>query len=106
MPVPFIRCLPGGKRVLNEIARDPAVELKAAEFIDHAGRFLTEIRTDGLVHLMAIIDKADGCIEVAHKSCENGPELLDAVDALIEEAYPHIPIKLFVPANKNLEIVK
>lgn len=115
MAIPFVRCLPGGKRVLNEISRDPSVELKAAEFIDHAGRFLIEIvPAEGTVgeapktqvHLMAIIDKAEGCTKVAERFCPNGPGLLNEVDALVEEAYPHIPIRLFVPANKNLEIVK
>lgn len=106
MPIPFIRCLPGGKRVLNEISRAPAIELKAAEFIDHAGRFLTEIRKDEKVYLMAIIDLAEGCTMVAEEVCDNGPELLEAVDRLVTAAYLRIPIKILTPANKNLEIVK
>lgn len=115
MPVPFIRCLPGGKRALNEIARDPAIELKAAEFIDHAGRYLIEIvPAEGTlgenpattVHLMAIIDKADGCQKVAEEYCDNGPSLPEAVDRLVTESVKYIPIRLLMPANKNLEIVK
>lgn len=99
--------LPSGARVLNEISRPASIELKAAEFIDHAGRFLTEIRTDGKAHFMAIIDKAEGCTEVAHLSCDNGPEIPTTVDQLILEAHKHIPLpRLYIPANKNLEIVK
>jgi hypothetical protein len=56
---------------------------------------------------MAIIDLADGCTKVSEKFCANGPELGAAVDELVEEAYPRIPLpRMCIPANKNLEIVK
>lgn len=97
--IPFVRQNPSGKRSLQEIARGRAVETKAAEFIDHAGRFLIEILKDGRVHLMAIIDLAGGCTKVAEEFCANGPELPEAVDRLVIAAYPHIPIKILVPAN-------
>lgn len=106
MPIPFIRKYPNGRRGLQEIARDPAIESLAAEFIDHAGRYLCEIMPEGKSHLMAIIDKADGCVKVADELVDNGPELLEAVDRLITESVKHIPIRLFVPANKNFELVK
>jgi hypothetical protein len=116
MPIPFIRKFPNGRRGLVEIARDPVIEQKAAEFIDHAGRFLIEIipaegtvgeEPQTQVHLMAIIDLADGCTKVSEKFCANGPELGAAVDELVEEAYPRIPLpRMCIPANKNLEIVK
>lgn len=120
MPIPFIRKYPNGRRGLQEIPRDPVIEQKAAEFIDHAGRFLIEIVPPSQVpkdpndpagqtqvHLMAIIDLAEGCTKVSEKFCPNGPELGEAVDQLVEEAYPKIPLPLMcIPANKNLEIVK
>lgn len=99
MPIPFIRTLPSKKRVLNEVSRPPAIEQQAAEFIDHAGRYLLEITADLQVHLMAIIDKAEGCVKVAEEFCENGPDLPDAVDRLVAESVKHIPIRILVPAN-------
>lgn len=108
MPVPFIRMLPSGKRILEQIPRDPKIEMQAAEFIDHAGRYLIEVvPAEGTVgqepktqvHLMAIIDKADGCTRVAEEFCPNGPELPKAVDRLVAESVKHIPIRLLVPAN-------
>lgn len=99
MPVPFIRMNPSGKRSLQQIDRGSIVETKAAEFIDHEGRFLIEILKDGQVHLMAIIDLAAGCTKVAEEFCPNGPELPDAVDRLVTEAVKHIPIRVLVPAN-------
>lgn len=90
---------PSGRRSAQEITRGRAVETKAAEFIDHAGRFLIEILKDGRVHLMAIIDLAQGCTQVAEEFCPNGPELPDAVDKLVNAAHPHIPIRVLVPAN-------
>lgn len=99
MPIPFIRMNPSGQRSLQQISRSIPIEEKAAEFIDAAGRYLTEIRTDGKVHLMAIIDKAGGCKEVAHETCDNGPDLPEAVDRLVKESVKHIPIRILVPAN-------
>lgn len=99
MSIPFIRHFPSGRRGAQEIARSPKIETKAAEFIDHAGRFLIEILPDGKVHLMAIIDLAEGCTKVADEICANGPDLMEAVDRLIETAHPRIPIRILVPAN-------
>lgn len=97
---------PGGKRLLSQIDRGPEVEKLACEFIACAGRYLIEIRQDGKVHLMAIIDKAEGCTEVAHEAVENGPELPKAVDRLIRESVKYIPLRSFVPANSNnMELV-
>lgn len=99
MSIPFVRQYPSGRRGLQEVLRDPKIELHAAEFIDHAGRFLIEILPDGRAHLMAIIDLAQGCTRVAEETCANGPDLMDAVDRLVEAAYPRIPIRILVPAN-------
>jgi len=105
MPIPFIRQNPNGKRSLQQIDRSPDIETKAAEFIDHAGRYLVEIvpaegdNPGTKVHLMAIIDKAEGCVKVAEELVENGPELLKAVDRLVAESVKHIPIRILVPAN-------
>lgn len=99
MAIVFIRKDPNGKRSLQEIVRGRNVDMKAAEFIDHAGRFLIEIMPDGQVHLMAIIDLAEGCTKVAEEFCPNGPELPEAVDRLVLAAHPKIPVKILVPAN-------
>lgn len=99
MPIPFIRQNPSGRRSLQQITRGRKIEDKAAEFIDHAGRFLIEIVPDGRVHLMAIIDLAEGCTKVAEEYCANGPELPETVDRLVIAAHPFIPIRILTPAN-------
>lgn len=99
MAIPFIRRVPSGRRSCQEITRPPKIEEMAAEFIDHAGRFLIEILPSGQVHLMAIIDLAKGCTKVAEEFCDNGPDLPEAVDRLVTVAHPHIPIRILTPAN-------
>lgn len=106
MAIPFIRKFPSGRRGLQEVLRDPQIELKAAEFIDHAGRYLIEVLPDGKVHLMAIIDLAEGCKLVAEETAPNGPELLEATDRLIIESNKHIPIPLYRAEKPALTLVR
>lgn len=107
MTIPFIRGLPNGRRGLQEIARSAPIETKARKFIAHDGRFLVEIQPDERVKLMAIIDVDAGAKEVATEYSPNGPELLDAVDRLVEAAAEKIPLgtraRLLVPAPANAD---
>ena len=91
MTIPFIRKLPNGRRSLQEITRPDEIELLGQRFIAHDGRYLIEIQTDLKVHLTAIID-IDGEVQaVATETCDNGPELLEAVDRLVRVSEEKIP---------------
>jgi len=93
MTVPFICGLPDGSRLGREISRPAAIEGLAKEFVTAAGRYLLEIQKDGQVKLMAIIDTAQGCTEVATEFTDNGPKLPQAVDRLVLESVLHIPFR-------------
>lgn len=93
MTIPFIQGFEDGSRVGRQIPRHIAIEKLAAEFIGASGRYLLEVLPDGQIKLMAIIDTAQGCTEVATEISDNGPDLPQAVDRLIMESVLHIPFR-------------
>lgn len=93
MSIPFIQGLAGGERVGRQIPRPMAIEKLGAEFIHAAGRYLLEVQPNGMVKLMAIIDTAEGCTEVATEITENNTKLPEAVDRLVLESVLHIPFR-------------
>lgn len=90
MTIPFIK-MENGKRGAVRIERSATVENQANTFLDAGGRYLIETCTDGKIHLMAIIDTANGCEKVAEQTQENGPDLPLAVDLLVTESVNHLP---------------
>lgn len=108
--MPFVRMMPNGRRVLNEIARSPKIEALAQRFVAHDGRFLIEILKDSTVSLIAIIDVDGKATDVARETCANGPELPKAVDRLIKAADLKIPltnrVRLLAPANANMGLAR
>lgn len=95
--IPFIRKLPDGRRVLQEIVRPAHIEAMAHDFIQAGGRFLSEITEAGNVHLMALIDRPNGPQVVADELVDNGTEVPAAVDRLIAEANLFLPPSIMVP---------
>lgn len=95
MPIPFVRKLPNGKRKLEQIQRSPVIENLAGAFLRRGGRYLLEVRDDGLCHLMAILglerDGVKGVEEVAHVACKNGPDLPISVDTLVQQSIDNSP---------------
>lgn len=107
MSIPFIRMNPGGKRRVEQIPRSAVVENLACAFLERGGRYLIEMVPDQAnegtvrVHLVAIIDLADGAEKVADIVCPNGPGLPENVDALIRQSIANTPPPVLVPANSN-----
>lgn len=98
MSIPFTQYLrPNGRTRAESISRPPEIELLARRWIDAGGKFEAEVLTTGHVSLSAAmrIDEDSDTFspapdgewhDVVMRICENGPQVLDAVDALVREA--------------------
>lgn len=84
--IPFIRVFPNGANKLQEIERSPEIEKLAALFIEREGRFLIRIDDKGRVNLAAAIMDEGEPWDAALADCDNGPEMLDAIDKMVHEA--------------------
>lgn len=81
--IPFTQyLLPNGRRRQISIDRPAPVEAAARKLIEAGVDFEAEILITGVVSLTASYEEEDIAIELA----QNGPEMLDAVDRLVEEA--------------------
>jgi hypothetical protein len=93
MPIPFIRKMPNGKIVVQQIERSPKIENQARAFIARGGRYLIQIIPDPddpqkvKVALMATLPipkfGVPGIEEVVHLECENDKDLPAQVDELV-----------------------
>lgn len=104
MPIPFIRVFPNGRNGLTEVIRPREIEALACRFIATGGRYLITIDPDGTVKLAAAVLRADGePEEAASETCENGPQLLMAVDRLVRKSAQY-EIDAFLQAGHDEEL--
>lgn len=105
MPIAFIRKMPNGKMVVQQIERSAQMERQARAFMDRGGRYLIEIQTDGKVHLMATLPVpkfgVPGIEEIAHLTCENGEDLPAQVGELV-----WLSIRCSPPPEPKAEIIQ
>jgi hypothetical protein len=85
MPIPFTQFLrPDGRRTIVTIDRPAHIEDMAKVIIDSGGRFTVEALVPFRdVSFVVEYNDADLCAQV----CQNGPAVLEAVDALVSEAF-------------------
>lgn len=83
--VPFTQFLmPDGRTRKSWIRRTPEIGSVAHDLLSRGVRFEIEILQTRDVSMTAERDDADGEVEVlAHRICENGPELPGVVDELV-----------------------
>jgi enoyl-CoA hydratase/carnithine racemase len=84
--IPFTQYLmPDGERRKQFFDRPPEVETKAKRLIASGAVFESEVLTTGLVSLTCeLLDEEE---TLAHEICAKGPDVLDAIDRLVNRAY-------------------
>lgn len=83
MPVPFTQFLrPFGIPLTLVVDRPGAIEEKARQLIAAGCRFEIEVLRSGAVSMTC--ERGDDVL--AHRVCDNGPPVLENVDAIIEKA--------------------
>lgn|SRR5512146_777452 len=90
MPLPFVRQYPNGRRCLAEMTPLPEVERLGKHFIAAGGAYLVEILSDGKVRVAACLQIDGKQEDVEEETCENGPELMAAVDRLVRASVKHV----------------
>lgn len=83
MPLPFVRQYPNGRRCLAEVTPLPEAERLGQAFIANGGAYVCEILPGGKARIAACMLIDDKQVDVAEEVCENGPELMAAVDRLV-----------------------
>ena len=91
MTIPFTQYLmPNGRKVQDSIERPPEVEEKSRAVIEAGGAFEMEMLRvpTGLpnVSITCSYDEED----IAHRLCVNGPDVLDTVDKVVDDAHRFI----------------
>jgi hypothetical protein len=77
-----------GRTITTEIDRPPEIQRMADACIKVGVEFESEVLRTGICSLTAEWNIEDGEREgLAHELCENGPEILVAVDRLVTEAF-------------------
>lgn len=92
MGIPFTQyVLPHGRRREETIERPSEIEALARKFIEAGGRYECEVLTTGEVSFTAVFCDEDGDEQdVEIEICANGPEVRDAVDALVRRSLNHV----------------
>lgn len=89
--IPFTQYLsPEGRQVPQWIDRPADVEAKAAAVIAAGGRFEVEKLRTGVVSMEVVRDGDVETESVAMQLCANGPDVLAAVDKLVDEAHARL----------------
>ena len=84
MSIPFTRyMLPNGRRVQTEIDMPAETEKKARYLIEQGCYFDIEMLQTGMISMTC--DRGDDLISI--QVCENGPPVVEAVLALIEDSH-------------------
>lgn len=84
MQIPFTQYLmPDGRRDQVFVERDGHVATKAQEILNFGLRFECEVLSNGVCSFTIFDNEIEE--DVAHKLSKNGPEVLKAVDSMIEE---------------------
>lgn len=85
---------PDGRKQDTTIERPEVVEALARKIVEAGGRFEIEVLRTGAISLEVVADDPDDDLRsVAHELCSNGPEVLVAVDKLVEEAARVLGVK-------------
>lgn len=85
--VPFVQFLrPDGRRINTEVDRDEAVAEKATVLRSRGCRFEIEELQTGVVSMT--VERLDEVVSI--RLADNGPEVLRAVDELVNEAYDRV----------------
>lgn len=90
MPIPFVRQLPTGRRVMSEVSLFPAIEDQAREFIAMGGRYLIEILPSTKVRVVACWLNDGKQVDIEERVVPNGPELTAAINDLISDSIRHV----------------
>ncbi|NIN00508.1 MAG: hypothetical protein GTO24_21220 [candidate division Zixibacteria bacterium] len=78
--------LPDGRRRTVEIDMSEEVEAKAKTIVGQGYSFEIEILTTGLVHM----DCNNGEDVLSNAICENGPEIIECVEKIVNESYERL----------------
>ena len=81
--------LPNGQRKTVLIERPSEIEALADKFIAGGGWFECEVLTTGQVSLTACMNRDDGDNDLEIEVVNNGPDVVDAVDRLVQRAIKH-----------------
>lgn len=90
MSVPFIRGYPSKACRVTAIERPLEIEAIARDFINRGGLYFCEALADGKVNLFACVMNDAEPVEIETRLTENGPPLLDAVDAIVRRSIVHL----------------
>lgn len=89
--IPFTQYLmPDGRRQQTGIERPEEVERKAREILDAGLFFELELLSDWNTVSLTVADRKKE-EDVAIVLCQNGPQIPDAVDRLVEQAFALLP---------------
>ena len=82
--------LPNGRRQPQWIDRPAEVEAKAQRFIAAGGWYECEILTTGQVSFTACMNVNGEPQDIEFQICANGPDVLDAVDQLVDASFKYV----------------
>jgi hypothetical protein len=102
--IPFVRQYPSGRLGFQEVERPQSIEAKAMAFLNAGGTYFSFLTPEGKAQITAVI--GDSGKPVAQELSENGPELLEAIDRLIEESAKHTPIAPVEIQRPALRLIK
>ncbi len=90
MSIPFTQYFrPSGRPRPQSIDRPAGIERMAETVLQAGSRFEAEVLPNGLVHLDVCKDDE----QLTNELVPNGPEVLDAVDRLVQSAYAKVCAK-------------
>ena len=88
--IPIMRGFPNGKFRVAEIERPAEVEAIARRFLHGGGVYVCEMLDDGRVNMSAVMRRRGRIEEVECAASLNGPDLLRAIDDLVQRSAAHI----------------
>lgn len=91
MELPFVRQFPNGRRGLSTVEVADDVGHMGKKFIALGGAYVCEILPSGYARIAACVQGEDGKqIDVEQDACENGPNLIEAVERLVRASVKHV----------------